>query len=140
MAEALIHAFIISHIDYCNIVFSVASSIHIRPLQSVLYSAAWLITNRRENDSMTLIIRNTLNWLPIPQRIEFKLFTLVYKRLHGMTPAYLTEACMPVLIPGRSHLCLASCGELSDSRLKRKTFGIHSFSVSGSKTWDTYSA
>ena len=60
-AKTLVHAFITSRIDYCNSVFSRASSKHVRPLQSVLHAAARLITRRRKFDSITPIIRDSLH-------------------------------------------------------------------------------
>ena len=32
-----------------------------------------------------------LHWLPIPQRIVYKLTLLTFKALHGLAPQYLTE-------------------------------------------------
>ena len=72
--KTLVRIFITSHIDYCNSVFSGANSIHIRPLQSILHSAARLIARRRKYGSNTPTIRDILHRLPIPQRIIYKLY------------------------------------------------------------------
>ena len=37
-----------------------------------------------------------LHWLPIRQRIMYKLSTIVYKCIHGAAPSYLTDVCVPV--------------------------------------------
>ena len=37
-----------------------------------------------------------LHWLPVPQWIQYMLYLLVCKALHGLAPQYLTELCQPV--------------------------------------------
>ena len=37
-----------------------------------------------------------MHWLPIQQRIEYKLCTLVFKCQHGIVPIYLSTMCQPV--------------------------------------------
>ena len=34
-----------------------------------------------------------LHWLPVRQRVDFKLATLMLKSLHGCAPSYLSDAC-----------------------------------------------
>ena len=106
--------------------------------RSVLHTAARLIARRRKYDSITPIIRDSLHWLPIAQRVEYKLCTFVFKCLHEMAPVYLIDMCIPVsTIQGRSQLRSAAHGELVVPRSTRVTFGNRSFSVSGSETWNT---
>ena len=133
-AKTIVHAFITSCINYCNNVFSHASSIHIRPLQSILHLAVQLITRQWKHDSIIPTIWGNLYWLPIPKKMEFKLCTFVYKCLHGMAPTYLTNAM---------HTCLNNLGAISPSlgclrwticsSLSRKAFGSRNFSVSRPK-------
>jgi len=56
-----------------------------RRLQAVLNAAARLITGTRRRDHITPILRQ-LHWLPVRQRVEFKLAMLVFKPLHGLAP------------------------------------------------------
>src|SRR6218665_3351184 len=52
-------------------------------LQSVLCSASRLVLRRRKRfDPISDDLRNQLHWLPIRQRIQYKLGVLVYKCLH----------------------------------------------------------
>ena len=50
----------------------------------------------RKCDHATSTMKSELHWLRIPERINFKLSTLVYKALQGEGPAYLRELCIPV--------------------------------------------
>jgi len=38
-------------------------------------------------------VQRQLHWLPVKQRIDFKLAVLVYKSLHGLAPPYLSDDC-----------------------------------------------
>jgi len=40
-----------------------------------------------------------LHWLPVRQRIEFKLAVLVYKALNGLSPQYVADDCQCRLVP-----------------------------------------
>ena len=74
--------------------------------------------------------RSTEDW-------GFKLCTIVHKCLHGIVPAYLTKACIPISkVPGRSQLCSVAYGEPLVPRSKREIFGTSSVCVSGPKTWN----
>jgi len=59
-----------------------------------LYSRALgkikLFVSARKFDPVSHILCD-LHWLPVRQRITFKLCVLAYKCLHGMAPPYLTE-------------------------------------------------
>ena len=76
-ARSLVHAFIISHVDYCNSVFGSTSAVHLCPLQSVLNTAARLIVRKLQFDRITASIRDELYWLPVLQRYHYKLCLLV---------------------------------------------------------------
>ena len=91
--------------------------VHLRPLQSVLNAAARLITGKRKFDHIASTMRDDLHWLPVRQRILFKLCTLVSKCLRRSAPPYLTDMCIPVsTASGRS--CLRSCSR-RDLRIPR---------------------
>ena len=69
-----------------------------RRLQVVQNAAARLITNTRRCEHITPILQ-LLQWLPIHQRVQFKIAMLVYKALHVL-PVYLMEDCQLVSVVG----------------------------------------
>ena len=71
--KSLVHALIASRLDYCNSVLYRINTNAAKILQSVLHSAARLIMRQRKFDSITPTIRDDLHWLPVPQRIDYKL-------------------------------------------------------------------
>ena len=127
-------------LDYCNSILYGASAVHIRPLQNVLKvnAAARLILCKRKYDRITAAIRDLLHWLPVQQRIEYKMCVLVYKCLHQTAPIYLSELCIPVATSaGRSHLSSAVKGCLVISYCRTKNYGQRSFSYSGPALWNS---
>ena len=59
-------------------------------LQSVENAAARLVTGTRRTDHITPVLQS-LHWLPVRQRVTFKLATLVHKCLNGRAPGYLAD-------------------------------------------------
>jgi len=136
-AKTLVHAFIISRIDYCNSVLSDVSKVHLSKLQSVLHAAARLITRKQKYDHISATVRDYLHWLPIEQRIAYKISLITYKSLHNIAPDYLAELCKLVAADiGRSHLRSAARGDLIVPKTKTKTFGPRSFAASGPANWN----
>ena len=70
-----------------------------------------------------------LHWLPIKQRIEFKLCLLVHKSLIGHSPAYISDLLTSAAdVPGRPALRTASLGDFIVPQTNRK-FGDKAFCV-----------
>ena len=68
----VVHAIVTSRIDYCNSLLHAISDYNINPLQRFQNSAPRMVTNTRNYDHFTLILQN-LHWLPVRQRIHFKI-------------------------------------------------------------------
>ena len=101
--KALMNARVVNRIDYCNAVLAGVHDIHLRQLQGVLNAAARLIFCRRKAFPLRCVI--SLHWLPIHQRVEFKLCLIVFKCSHNLAPKYLSDYCQPVSSnPGRRKL------------------------------------
>ena len=83
-AKTVVHAFITSRVDYCNSVFGKASAVHLQPLQSVLHTAARVITWKRKYSHISAIICDQLHWLPVNQQIDYKMCNFIYKWLRNM--------------------------------------------------------
>jgi len=86
----MVHAFISCHLDYCNaLLYSIADG-QLQRLQSVKNATARLVTGTRRTDHITPVLQS-LHWLPVRQRVTFKLATLVHKCLNGRAPGYLAD-------------------------------------------------
>ena len=76
-------------VNYFSVFIRVAAT-PLHPLQLVLSAAARLIVKKSNYDPITATIRDALHWLPIQQRIEYKLYDIVYKAMHHLDQVYLT--------------------------------------------------
>ena len=138
--KTLVHSLISYRVDYCNNIFYGATNIVVRRLQSVLNAADRLISNKRKFDHITPVLRDQLHWLPIRQRIEFKIAVFVRNAVHGQGPTYLSRTCDPVWeVDARAHLRSAVRGDLTVPRAKTRRFGPGSFRVSGPVVWNSLS-
>ena len=93
------HALICARVDYGNVVYISLSSTNASKLQSVLNAAARLIGGIPKFSHISTFIRNSLHWLPIRQRIQFKICSLVRSCLTDSAPQYLNVLkayCIPV--------------------------------------------
>ena len=61
------------------------SDYNINRLQRIQNSAARIVTNTRKYDHMTPILQK-LHWLPVRQRIHFKILLITYKSINDMAP------------------------------------------------------
>jgi len=84
------HAFIGYRLDYCNALLYGIADGQLKRLQSVQNAAARLVNETRRTDHITPFLQ-TLHWLPVRQRVTFKLATLVHKCLNGRAPGYLAD-------------------------------------------------
>ena len=88
--ETLVHAFITSKLDHCNSLLYKVPKYVIKKLQSVQNAAARLITGSRRYDHISLILFD-LHWLPVSERIKFKIILLTHKALHQQSPIYIQD-------------------------------------------------
>ena len=79
-------------LDYCNSLFFGISDGPMSRLQSVQNAATRLVTGTWRCDHIMPLFR-LLNWLPVHQRISFKVATLVHRSLSGNSASYLADDC-----------------------------------------------
>ena len=126
----------ISYIDYCNSLLYGIPQVSLQKLQRVQNMCAHLVLRKQKTDSATSCLRD-LHWLPIKQRIHYKILTLTYKSYHGIDPKYLQELivkhqtrCQGVRSAQHQDLLVIPCTKL-------KTFGDRYFAVAAPLLWNT---
>jgi len=105
-------------------------------LQSVQNAAARLVTGARQCDHITPVLWQ-LHWLPVRQRVLFKIAGLVYQSLAGAAPVYLADDCCLLSDTGRRPLRSNSndIWKLFEPRTHNK-LGDRSFLAAGPRLWN----
>ena len=129
--KTLIHA---SKIGHYNMLLSGLKYDQARKLQYVQNSAARLLTGTRKHEHITPVLRD-LHWLPVHERIRFKILLMTFKCLNQLAPSYLSD----LLIHYRLSRTLRSSDKelLVQTRCHLKTYGERAFSFIAPKLWNT---
>jgi len=128
---------VVSTIDYCNAVLYGATDAVIWWLQAMLHAAVWLITGVRRNDHITPTLRDTRHWLPVSQRITFKIALMTYDCIHGRSPVYFRDICSPIVsVPFRSRLRCADNDDMIVPRTRTARYGPCSFRIAAPQIWN----
>ena len=125
----LASSLILSKLDYCNSIYFGTHSDNLRKLQSVQNSAARLIFGPHMNDPIPVLF-DKLHWLPIRNRIIFKICVYVHKCLYHVAP----DELMSLLHPADSFIRTA---KLKSTFTPQTMFGFKAFSVSAPKAWNS---
>jgi hypothetical protein len=131
------HAFVTSRLDYCNSLLHGASEVLVQKLQRVLNTTARMVCGTRKFDHITPTLVK-LHWLPVRQRIAYKIALLTFRCLQGLSPVYLRELVVehkPSRVLRSSHLPLT----LSASRINT-ALAERSFRHAASSVWNALPA
>ena len=102
----IVRALILSRMDYGNGLLLGFNYNDIQRLQRIQNWSAKLIYRAKKFYHASQYLQE-LHWLPVRQRIIFKIMTVVYKCLTGIAPSYLT-ACRFLYRPAHTNLRSAS--------------------------------
>jgi hypothetical protein len=132
--EQLVHAFITSKLDYCNALFCGLPSVLINRLQRIQNIAARIVTQSKSSDHITPVLY-ALHWLPVAQRVKYKVLLLVFKCQNSMAPSYLQD----IIRPQKETRTLRSSNQhLLEVPFSRHTsFCDRAFGVAGPRLWNS---
>ena len=107
-------------------------------LDQVFRSAAHLIGHIPKFAHVSSFMSDVLHWLPIEQRIEYRIAALVWRCSLGVAPSYLRELSCPVLSArGCRSLRSSEQGLLLVPFARTSTRQRRAFSVVGPSTWNS---
>ena len=131
----LMVSLVLSKMDYCNSLFFGLPNNLLNKLQRVQNCAAKICLRKRKFDHVTPLLK-ALHWLPVRERIQYKIATLCHKHFLGSLPFYLSEL---LKLPQRTRT-LRSCSDttiLVKPIKNLKSYGERSFEFSGPMIWNT---
>ena len=121
-----------SRLDYCNSILYGAPELSISKLQKIQNALARVVLQKNSATSAGPLL-NSLHWLPVHSRINFKIATITYKSLHSQSPGYLASM-LHHYMPTRN---LRSSNSLLLSPHPAKTnFGLHAFQSAAPNIWN----
>ena len=134
--KTLVHAFVTSRVDYCNSLSYGLPASHLNKVQRLLNSAARLVCRAPRYCRITPLLYE-LHWLPVRQRISFKILLFVFKAIHGFALTYLREL-VSIKRSGNYNLRFSSDGLLlaTPTYRSRFTLGDRSFHVAAPALWN----
>ena len=131
--EKLVHAFVTSRLDSCNAILYRLPDKELSKLQRIQNAAARVVTLSRKHDHITPVMRD-LHWLPVRQRIIFKLMLLTFRSLCGSAPSYISELTTRYQ-PTRSLRSASQC-LLKELSMHTSTYGDRRFAVCAPRLWN----
>src|SRR6218665_3881795 len=91
----LVHAFVTSRLDYCSTLYIGLPAVRLGCIERVIRTAARLIGGIPRTGHVSAYMLDVLHWLPLQQRITFRIVAMVWRCILGLAPAYLRDLCHP---------------------------------------------
>ena len=131
-AKSLAHVHIISRLDYCNSLLLGCTNNIIQPLQRIQNCAARFVYGLTGHCPTSTLLRE-LHWLPVKQRIQFKLLTITHNTMYSdHSPALLRSKI--TILPSHSQRISADRLQTSPHRLRT---GGKAFRHSAPTAWNS---
>ena len=130
-----VHAFISSHLDYCNALLFGLPKYQLDRLQKVQNAAARVIFQIPKFEHITPALID-LHWLPVTFRVQFKLLLFVYKSLHNQSPPYIKDLLS--LRPATNYaLCSSAQSLLFVPKANCSSLGDRAFAHAAPVLWNS---
>ena len=133
VAAAVIHSYVISRLDYGNSLLYNAPVTQLAKLQKAQNAAARVLTGIPRFSHITPILKE-LHWLPVKERIMYKILLMTWKALNGRSPQYILDL-VSLYVPNRN-LRSWNCNMLSVPKVQSLA-GEKSFLYSAPKLWNS---
>lgn len=129
--ETIMHSFVSAKFDYCNALFLGLPRDRLKKLQKIQNAAARMLTGTGLRDHMTPVLCD-LHWLPVEQRVQFKVLLTVHKCIHHDHPS--SSLADSIILDARPHRGqnMTLCIPFTRSSLVFE----RAFSVAGPRMWN----
>ena len=128
-------SYILSRLDYCNCLLMGVPHSAIHALQKVQNVAARLILMAPRHHHSTTLLQK-LHWLPISERIKYKVACMCFHAINGSGLTYLSEL-LHMYSLSRTLRTSSDSRMLKFLQYKRKTHGFRTFTYFGPYVWNS---
>ena len=127
--QILACSLVLSQLDYCNALYYHLNANTLKMLQSVQNSAARIVSKVNRFDPVRSdSLLQSLHWLKVKERIEFKIIMIVFKCLCGEAPPELSATLQRSQSERSNKLNIPPF---------HSSYGERSFGVAGPKLWNS---
>ena len=133
-SKTLVTSLILSRIDYCNSILAGLPANRLQKLQAIQNCAARMVCRKPKSSHVTPLLI-TLHWLPIQQRIDYKVAVTCFKCLNNSAPGYLCDL-LEKHQPGRSLRSAKDTTKLKMPPVNLQQYGGRAFLHYGPKIWN----
>ena len=126
-----------SRLDYCNSLLCGCPQYLINRFQKVQNNAAHLILKVPKTDYITPHLQ-TVQWLPVNARIQYKFFSLCFSAVNSSGPQYLADL-LTIYTPSRQLRSSDDTCTLCIPSVHTKTYGQRAFSHFAPTLWNNLS-
>jgi len=138
--KQLVHAFVISRLDYCNSILAGLSKGLLSQLQRVQNAAVRLVIGLQLRDHIKPALFE-LHWLPVHLKIDYKLCLLMHSATVQCCPRYISYIVQTTAASSRRQGLRSSTDTFSYTvPLTYTKFGECAFSVAGPSVWNSVPA
>ena len=92
--QTLVCSLVLSRLDYCNSLVSGCPQYLLDKLPKVQNAAARLVCKAKKSDHIHSTLE-TLHWLPVTHRIQYKISTICFNSISGTAPPHLSDLLQP---------------------------------------------
>ena len=131
--HAVVRSLVLSRLDYCNSLLTVATKSNVNRLQKLQNKAAKLIFKKKRRDHVSPLLKE-LHWLPVSERVIFKTGLLTFKSLMHTSPKYISSR-LQRYVPARA-LRSSSSNLLFIPRTNTRA-GSGAFSCAAATVWNS---
>lgn len=133
-ANTVACSIVASRLDYCNSLLYNTSQSNLHRLQRMQNSIARVVVRDKRSDHITPVLKN-LHWLPIKERINYKIALITHRAYYDRSPEYLSNL-IPKYQPARELRSATQVRLAKPSGLK-SSLGAQSFSVAAERIWNS---
>ena len=136
--KTLVTSYLLSWLDYLSCLLMCEPNSVIQPLQHVQNFAARLILMAPRHHHSTPLVKK-LHWLPISERIKYRVACMCFHVINGSCHTYLSEL-LHIYTPSSSDSCMRCSSDSCMLRIpqyKHKTHGFRTFAYFGPYVWNS---